>query len=74
MNVYFAIVGCLHFLLQIIWPVQPHNDSRFDFADTSYGYPYSESDFIPVELPSGSAVFFNGYVTPSTWSTVMGIQ
>eukprot|EP00117_Sycon_ciliatum_P001389 scpid80774/ scgid0099/ Phytanoyl-CoA dioxygenase, peroxisomal; Phytanic acid oxidase; Phytanoyl-CoA alpha-hydroxylase len=46
----------------IIWPAKQHNDERFDFADASYGYPYSEADFIPVQLPPGSAVFFNGYL------------
>lgn len=37
-------------------------DERFDSSGCSYGHGYSESAWKPVELKSGSSVFFNGLV------------
>jgi phytanoyl-CoA hydroxylase len=44
------------------WPMFPHNDGRFDYATEAFGFPYSDSDAVPVEVPRGSIVFFNGYL------------
>jgi ectoine hydroxylase-related dioxygenase (phytanoyl-CoA dioxygenase family) len=45
----------------ILWEQEWHGDRRFDCALESRGFPYSHEDAIPVEVPAGSAVFFNGY-------------
>jgi phytanoyl-CoA hydroxylase len=47
----------------IIYPNKSHNDPRFDSAGQSYDFePYKEQDAVPVQLKSGSGVFFNGYL------------
>lgn len=46
----------------VVWPMKPHDDDRFDASGESYGSPYADSAFVPVELKAGSAVFFNGYL------------
>lgn len=46
----------------IIYPQQAHNDRRFDCTGEAYRFPYSDEDAIPVEVKSGSIVFFNGYL------------
>lgn len=44
-----------------LYPQRPHNnDEEFDFAPESFGF--DESAEIPVEVPAGSLVFFNGYL------------
>ncbi len=46
----------------VLWPQYPHNDSRYDCNVMSYDYPYDASDAVPVEVPAGAIVFFNGYL------------
>lgn len=46
----------------VLWPQEHQNDERFDCTDESYGFPYQESDSIPVEVKAGAIVFFNGYL------------
>ncbi|XP_065829295.1 phytanoyl-CoA dioxygenase, peroxisomal-like isoform X2 [Oscarella lobularis] len=46
----------------IIYPMKNDVDERFDSSGCSYGHGYSESAWKPVELKSGSSVFFNGYL------------
>jgi phytanoyl-CoA hydroxylase len=46
----------------VIYPQALHNDERFDCADQSYGFPYTDDDAIPVEVRAGAIVFFNGYL------------
>jgi phytanoyl-CoA hydroxylase len=46
----------------ILWPQYAHVDKRFDCAWESYDFPYKDEDSIPVEVPRGSIVFFNGYL------------
>lgn len=46
----------------VLWPQYPHNDPQFDCAVMSYDFPYSDDDAVPVEVPAGSIVFFNGYL------------
>lgn len=42
-------------------PQHPHNNpDEFDFAEESYGF--DESGEIPVEVKTGTVVFFNGYL------------
>ena len=44
-----------------LYPQRPHdNPDEFDFAGESFGF--DESAEIPVEVPMGSLVFFNGYL------------
>ncbi len=45
----------------ILWDQAWHGDKRFDCAAESRGFPYSDEDAIPVEVKSGTIVFFNGY-------------
>ncbi|HEY6737377.1 MAG TPA: phytanoyl-CoA dioxygenase family protein, partial [Actinopolymorphaceae bacterium] len=37
-------------------------DERFDCTIEAYDFPYSDDDAVPVELPRGAAVIFNGYL------------
>ncbi len=44
-----------------LYPQHPHNNpDEFDFAAESFGF--DESQEVPVEVPTGSLVFFNGYL------------
>ncbi len=58
--------GCLHIIPcsqrpGVLWPQYPHDDDRFDCSFESYNFPCSDEDAVPVEVPSGAIVFFNGY-------------
>jgi phytanoyl-CoA hydroxylase len=46
----------------IIWPQRQHEDRRFDCTGEAIYFPYSDDDAIPVEVPAGAIVFFNGYL------------
>lgn len=58
--------GCLWIVpgshkMGYLYPQKDHNNpDEFDFAQESYGF--EEKDEIPVEVPAGSVVFFNGYL------------
>ena len=59
--------GCLWVIpgshkLGTLWPTQEQNDDRFDCTAESTGFPYSDSDAIPVQVKAGAIVFFNGYL------------
>lgn len=44
-----------------LYPQRKHNqDEEFDFSQESYGF--DDSVEVPVEVPAGSVVFFNGYL------------
>lgn len=45
----------------VLWPMYPHDDPRYDCAKKSYDFPYRDEDAVPVEVPKGAVVFFNGY-------------
>lgn len=45
----------------VLWPMYPHDDDRYDCTQMSYDFPYRDEDAIPVEVPAGAIVFFNGY-------------
>ncbi len=46
---------------RILWKQEWHGDRRFDCAWESRGFPYDETDEVPVEVRKGSIVIFNGY-------------
>ena len=46
----------------IIWPQHKHEDRRFDCTGEAFNFPYTDEDAIPVEVPAGAIVFFNGYL------------
>ena len=46
----------------IIYPTQEQSDPRFDCTIEAYNFPYADSDAVPVEIPAGTALFFNGYL------------
>jgi phytanoyl-CoA hydroxylase len=46
----------------ILWAMKENVDPEFDCNDESYGFPYSDTDGVAVEVASGSVVFFNGYL------------
>ena len=46
----------------VLHPVRDQHDARFDCTQEAYGFGYREQDAVPVELPAGSAVVFDGYL------------
>ena len=46
----------------IIYPTHEQTDPRFDCTIEAYDFPFTDSDAVPVEIPSGTALFFNGYL------------
>ena len=46
----------------ILYPTQEQADPRFDCTIEAYDFPYADADAIPVEVPAGTALFFNGYL------------
>ncbi|MEM1446982.1 MAG: phytanoyl-CoA dioxygenase family protein [Planctomycetota bacterium] len=46
----------------VLWPQAQQDDPRFDCAEESTGFPYTDDDAVPVEVKAGSVVFFNGYL------------
>lgn len=44
-----------------LFPTRPHGEpDEYDSSDQAYGF--DETDRVPVEVPAGSVVFFNGYL------------
>lgn len=59
--------GCLWVLpgshrAGVIYPDREHDDVRFDCSSEAYDFPYRDEDAVPVEVPAGSVVLFNGYL------------
>lgn len=59
--------GCLWVLpgshrAGVIYPDRNHDDPRFDCTVEAFDFPYRDDDAVPVEVPTGSAVMFNGYL------------
>jgi phytanoyl-CoA hydroxylase len=46
----------------VIYPNREHDDPRWDCTVESYDFPYRDEDAVPVEVPAGSALIFNGYL------------
>ncbi|MEV6036477.1 phytanoyl-CoA dioxygenase family protein [Nonomuraea sp. NPDC052116] len=46
----------------VLYPNREHDDPRYDCTVESYGFPFDDSDAVPVEVAAGSVVVFNGYL------------
>lgn len=46
----------------VLYPDRETNDVRFDCTSEAYGFPYSDDQAVPVEIPAGTAIVFNGYL------------
>ncbi|MDX6212056.1 MAG: phytanoyl-CoA hydroxylase [Frankiales bacterium] len=46
----------------VLYPARDQDDPRFDCSIEAYDFPYSPDQSLPVEIPAGTAVFFNGYL------------
>lgn len=46
----------------VIYPERQIDDVRFDCNTEAYRLPYDDDDAVPVEVPAGDAVVFNGYL------------
>jgi phytanoyl-CoA hydroxylase len=46
----------------VLYPTREQHDPRFDCSTESYNFPYADTDAVPVEIPAGTAVIFNGYL------------
>ena len=59
--------GCLWVLAGshrrgVLYPFREQDDPRFDCTGEAFDFPYADSDAVPVEIPRGTAVIFNGYL------------
>jgi ectoine hydroxylase-related dioxygenase (phytanoyl-CoA dioxygenase family) len=46
----------------VIYPEREIDDTRFDCSTEAYHFPYEDSEAIPVEVPAGGAIIFDGYL------------
>lgn len=46
----------------VLYPDDEQDDPRFDCTKEAYGFPYTDADAVPVEIPAGTALVFNGYL------------
>jgi phytanoyl-CoA hydroxylase len=46
----------------VLYPDREQNDPRFDCTREAYGFQYRVQDAIPVELPAGAGLLFDGYL------------
>ncbi len=46
----------------VLYPSREHDDERYDCAQESYDFPYTDEDAVMVPVQAGSVVFFNGYL------------
>jgi ectoine hydroxylase-related dioxygenase (phytanoyl-CoA dioxygenase family) len=46
----------------ILYPDREHDDARFDCTVEAYDFPYGDGDAVPVEVPAGSALIFDGHL------------
>jgi phytanoyl-CoA hydroxylase len=46
----------------ILYPVRDQHDARFDCTQEAHSFGYREQDAVPVELPAGAALIFDGYL------------
>ncbi|MVA76460.1 phytanoyl-CoA dioxygenase family protein [Auraticoccus sp. F435] len=46
----------------VLYPAREQDDPRFDCTTEAFDFPYRDEDAVPVEIPAGSAVVFNGYL------------
>lgn len=46
----------------VIYPAREQDDPRFDCTTEAFDFPYRDEDAVPVEIPAGTALIFNGYL------------
>lgn len=46
----------------VLYPGRDQDDPAFDCTTEAYDFPYSDEQAVPVEVPRGTAVIFNGYL------------
>ncbi|WP_375425173.1 phytanoyl-CoA dioxygenase family protein [uncultured Friedmanniella sp.] len=46
----------------VIYPAKDQDDPRFDCSTEAYDFPYTDDDAVPVEIPAGTGLVFNGYL------------
>jgi phytanoyl-CoA hydroxylase len=46
----------------VLYPVRPPHDARFDGTPEAYCFPHADGSAVPVEVPAGAAVVFDGYL------------
>jgi phytanoyl-CoA hydroxylase len=46
----------------VIYPEREQDDPRFDCSSEAYDFPYTDDQSVPVEVPAGTALIFNGYL------------
>ena len=46
----------------VLYPARDQDDPRFDCTIEAYDFPYRDEDAVPVEVPAGTALIFNGYL------------
>ena len=46
----------------VLYPAREQVDPRFDCTTEAYDFPYTDEQSVPVEVPAGTAVIFNGYL------------
>jgi phytanoyl-CoA hydroxylase len=46
----------------VLYPTRAVDDLGFDGTPEAYGFPYGDHDAIPVEMPAGAALLFDGYL------------
>jgi phytanoyl-CoA hydroxylase len=46
----------------VIYPAREQADPRFDCTTESFDFPYTDDQAVPVEIPAGTALIFNGYL------------
>lgn len=46
----------------VIYPAKDQDDPRFDCSTEAYDFPYTDDQAVPVEIPAGTALVFNGYL------------
>ena len=46
----------------VIYPAREQDDVRFDCTTEAYDFPYTDDQSVPVEIPAGTALIFNGYL------------
>jgi len=46
----------------VVYPARDQDDPRFDCTTEAFDFPYRDSNAVPVEIPAGTALIFNGYL------------
>lgn len=46
----------------VLYASRAQHDPRFDCSTEAYDFPYTDDQAVPVEIPAGTAVIFNGYL------------